>query len=113
MIFFTSFFHRASPDAKQNLLARAFRILRGRSVVIGTYALAMLAVGVLLFDGLVFYTDVVKVRQPVAGSEKKINLSEKEITETLGLLDARQKKFDDILSVYEEPGSAASSTKAR
>lgn len=113
MNFFTSFFHRgASSGAKQNRSARIFRILREHAVVIGTLTLAALAAGVLLFDGLVFYVDVITVRQPAAGSGKKINLSEKEIAETMKLLDARQKEFDAILDTFGG-GNSASSTKVR
>lgn len=114
MNFFTSLFHRAaSSGAKQNRLARIFRILREHAVVIGMLTLVSLAAGVLLFDGLIFYRDVVAVRQPAAGSGKKISLSEKEISKTMKLLDARQKAFDAILDTFGGAENAASSTKVR
>lgn len=109
----SSFFHRASKDSKQNIFAHALRIAREHAIAIGMCMTVLLCAGVLLFDGVIFYTDVVRPRAPVTGNEKKINLSEKEVTDTLMLVDDRQKEFNDILNSLGGPGNAASSTELR
>ncbi len=88
-------------------------VLQEHGVVAGTTVLALLLAGILLFDGLIFYARVIRAREATTDSERKINLSEQEIADTLKLLDNREKKFNDILAGLDETGNATSSTKVR
>jgi hypothetical protein len=108
-----SFFHRSAKDSKQNNFARLFHVVRKHLVAAGMCVLALLLLGVLIFDGFVFYENIMRQRQPATGSEKKIELFEKEVADTLLLLDARQKKFDEILTSISAPKIATSSLKIR
>jgi len=87
-----------------------FNVLRKHGVVVGTIALALLLIGVLFFDGLIFYANVIRPREAAPGRERKIILSEKAIADTVRLLDDRQREFDAILNIYEAPSSAVAPT---
>lgn len=83
---------------RNTIFAFVLRIVREHMITVGMGVLALLFVGVLLFDGWVFYANIVQQREPAAAREKKINLSEKGVADVLILLDARQKKFDETLN---------------
>ncbi len=56
-------------------------------------------VALLVFDGYLFYTTV--TREPVAlpsAAEKRIPVSGRDIDEVIQLLDARDRKFNEILN---------------
>lgn len=89
------------------------RIVREHIVATGMCTLALLFVGALLFDGAVFYADVVRSRAPITANEKKANLSEQEVIDTLKLVDDRQKEFDEILGNVSKPVNATSSIKIK
>ena len=110
MNFLTSFFHRSPQDTKRNTTAHLLRMLQERLVLIGSYTLALLFIAVLLFDGLVFYQNVLQPRASIAEGQQKTALSEKGVADTFMLLDARQKKFDEILSTVSPTKHATSSS---
>lgn len=89
------------------------RAVREHAVVFGMCALALLCVGLLLFDGVVFYANAARSRTPIAGNQKKSALSEQEVIDTLKLVDQRQKEFDAVLGAFSASGNLASSTKAK
>ena len=113
MNFFASLFRRVPKESKPNKLGYLLRSVREHAIIVSTCALVFLLVGVLLFDSFVFYTTVVQERKPVSGNEKKIDLSEKEVTDTLMLLDERQKNFDEILGQFGGAKIATSSASVR
>lgn len=113
MRFLNSLFSSERKGTKQNRFPLLFGALREHGIVAGTYALALLLIGILLFDGLIFYASVIRPREAATGSERKIDLSEQKIADTLNLLDDREKKFNDILAGLSATGNIASSTKVR
>ena len=90
-----------------------FNVLQKPGVVAGSCVWALFLIGMLLFDGLIFYTNVTRPREAATGSERKTSLSEKEIADTLKLLDDREREFNDILTGLGGTGNIASSTKVR
>jgi len=113
MRFLNSLFRREPKGSKSERFSLLFNVLREHGVVIGVTALALFLIGILFFDGLLFYANVIRAREAATGSERKINLSEQGMADTLKLLDNREKKFNDILAGLSETGNIASSTKVR
>lgn len=113
MRFLNTLFSIETKGGKPNRFSFLFNALREHGVVIGITALTLFLMGIVFFDGIIFYTNVIRPRQAATGSERKINLSEKGMADTLELLDAREKEFNDILTGLGGAGSAASSTRAR
>lgn len=113
MRFLNSLFSIEPKGGKPNRFSFLFNALREHGVVIGIIALTLFLMGLLLFDGLIFYTNVIRPREAATGRERNINLSEKSIADTLNLLDAREKEFNDILTDLGGVGNIASSTRAR
>lgn len=109
MKFLASFFHRSPKSSKRNGFEHLLHRVGEHIAAIGMCMLLVLLLGVLLFDGLIFYINVVRQRQPPSANERKINLSEKNIADVLILLDARQKEFDEILNALTTTKRATSS----
>ena len=110
--FFTSFFHRGSTGSKQDISRNVLRVVRAHAVLFGVCGLLLLLVAVLVFDGIVFYTNVMGEREYALETEKKINLSEQGIADVLRLMRDRQKKFDGVLNNLGSVASATSSLPA-
>lgn len=113
MRFLNTLFSIEPKGGKPNRFSFLFNALREHGVVIGIIALTLFLMGILLFDGLIFYTNVIRPREAATGKERKINLSEKGMADTLKLLDNREKEFNDILAGLGGTGNTASSTKVR
>lgn len=113
MKFSPLFFHRTQKTSARNIGASLLRFAQKRTVIAGVGALAFLFLAVLLFDGLVFYSDVIKSRIPATASGKQLHLSEQDIAETLTLLDDRQKQFDAIRRSFGPTGAASASTSVQ
>lgn len=105
MRFLNTLFSIEPKGGKPNRFSFLSNALREQGVVIGIGALTLFLMGLLLFDGLIFYTNVIRPRQAATGRERKINLSEKSIADTLKLLDNREKEFNDILTGLGEAGT--------
>ena len=89
------------------------RVVRGHVVVLGVSLLVLLCAGVLLFDGVIFYTHVIRSRGLVTGNEKRIDLSERIVIDTLRIVDDRQNKFDEILNGLDTANGVAAATSSR
>lgn len=120
MRFLNSLFSSEPKSVKPSRFSLLFNVLREHGIVIGITALALFLIGMVLFNGLIFYTNVIRPRKAATGRERKINLSEKSMADTLKLLDNREKEFNDILMGLSRTGTPtyvggniASSTRVR
>lgn len=70
---------------------------RGDWIFSGILILATLFLLLLAWDGYVFYLVRLEAREEAISRGAPVNLSEKDINETVKLLDARGQKFSEIL----------------
>ena len=105
-------FHRTSkdPKLKRSGFAYLFRMSRKRMVAAAAILLILLFAGMLLCDGFIFYTYVMRPRESPSGKAKRIDLSEAKIVEILRLVNDRQKEFDSLLAPF---GGAARATSSQ
>ena len=92
----THFFGRVKSGVTPQVGGGFLSRIRGAGVLVGAYGIGALFFGVLIFDGIVFYTTVARRHQDVPATARPL-FSEQDIIDTKKIADDRQKNLDSLL----------------
>lgn len=98
--------HLTSADKKKT------RWTRDEVFVMGVLFLPLLLVALLVWDGYIFYKIVLVPHGDTPPAKKSSVISSSEVKDIIKLLDARQEKFNELLSTSHVSGGAGTSSAA-